>query len=333
MTRAGHLFDRIASFENLLAAWEDARRGKAGKPGVTRFAFGLEHNLHRIRAELMDGSYRFGPYRVFQVCDTKPRRIVAAPFRDRVVHHAICRVIEPVIDPTLIADTFACRRGKGTLAAMRRVREFVRAVPRGYALRCDVRRYFASIDRETLVAMLARKLKDPRAIDLLRRLVDSAPLGEAGRGKGIPIGNLTSQVFANAYLSPVDHLVKEELRARRYARYVDDLVVVDASKERLWGVASAIGAALAGLGLKLHPRKLTVRPVTSGVDFVGYVVFPDTVRMRGANVLRFRRRERRLRCDVAAGRRTAADYWSSVDGWVGHAIHARTRGLIATLLS
>jgi len=333
MTRAGHLFETIASFENLLAAWDDARRGKGGKPGVTRFAFALESELHRIRAELMDGSYRFGPYRVFQVCDTKPRRIVAAPFSDRVVHHAVCRVVEPLLDATLIADTFACRRGKGTLAAMKRVRQFVRAVPHGYALKCDVRRYFASIDRGGLLGILSRKLKDPRLLDLLRRLVESAPAGEAGPGKGIPIGNLTSQVFANAYLSPIDHLIKEGLRVRRYARYVDDLVVVDASKDRLWEVANAVAAGLTGLGLALHPRKVSVRPVTSGVDFVGYVVFPDTVRMRGANVLRFRRHERWLRREVAAGRRTAADYWSSIDGWVGHAVHARTRGLIATLLS
>ena len=332
MTRVGGLFERVVSFENLLAAWREARAGKGGKASVARFAFSLEPELHRIRARLLDGTYRFGPYRVFQVCDTKPRRIHAAPFRDRVVHHAIVRVLNPILDPTLVADTFACREGKGTLAAMRRVRQFVREVPDGYALKCDVRKYFDSIERESLLGLLARKVKDPRLLDLLRRLVESAPAGLRGPGCGIPIGNLTSQVFANLYLSPLDHLIKEGLRVDRYARYVDDLVVIDESKARLWEVESAIRDGLAGLGLDLHPRKVGVRPVRSGVDFVGYVVFPDVVRVRGANVLRFRRRERWLRCEVAAGRRTAAEYWSSVDGWLGHAVHADTRGLIAGLV-
>ncbi len=333
MIRHGHLFERVAAFENLVAAWIGARRGKTRKPAVARFGYAAEREVHRIRAELLEGTYRFGPYRAFQVCDTKPRRILAAPFRDRVVHHAICRVVAPILDATLIADTFACRKGRGTLAAMKRVREFVREVPDGYALKADVRRYFDSIDRELLVAMLGRNIKDARLLGLLRALIESAPPGGAGPGKGIPIGNLTSQTFANLYLSPVDHATKETLGIGRYARYVDDIVVVDASKARLWEIAGCLDRSLAALHLTLHPRKVTVRPVRSGVDFVGYVVFPNRVRVRGANVLRFRRRERWLRLACAAGTVSPAEYWASVDGWVGHAIHADSRGLIATLLS
>ena len=202
MIRYGHLFERIAAFDNLLAAWQEARAGKRGKASVARFAFDLEARLHRIRARLLDGTYQFGPYRVFQVCDTKPRLIHAAPFRDRVVHHAIVRLLNPILDPTLIADTFACRAGKGTLAAMKRVRQFVREVPDGYALKCDVRKYFDSIHRETLLGLVARKVKDPRTMELLRRLVEGAPMGQCGPGRGIPIGNLTSRIQEGAVHAP-----------------------------------------------------------------------------------------------------------------------------------
>lgn len=257
MIRHGHLFERVATFENLVAAWHEARIGKTRKPAVARFGYAAERELHRIRAELLDGAYRFGPYRAFHVCDTKPRRILAAPFRDRVVHHAICRVVAPILDATLIGDTFACREGKGTIAAMKRVREFVREVPDGYALKADVLRHFDSIDRELLVGLLARKIKDARLLGLPRALIDSAPPGGAGPGKGIPIGSLTSQTFANQYLSPVDHAMKEALGVGRYARYVDDIVIVDASKARLLGIAACLRQSLAALRLQLHARKIT----------------------------------------------------------------------------
>jgi hypothetical protein len=322
----------VVAFENLLAAFREAAHGKRRGPDVQAFHLDLEPNLLAIRRELLAGNYVFGPYLRFAICDPKRREILAAPFRDRVVHHALVRVVEPVFDPTLIADTYACRAGKGTLAAMKRLRGFIREVPGGYALKMDVRRYFPSIERERLLALLARKLKDDRLMEVLVRLIRDAPLPQGGPpGRGIPIGNLTSQLYANLYLSPVDHFLKEALREPRYLRYVDDLLVLGTNKARLWRVKDEVAAIMAGLGLELHPRKITVAPVADGVDFVGYRVFPDGARIRGANVLRFRRRLVRLNAALAQGTIDAATYEQQVSGWVGHAVHARSRGLLAAL--
>jgi hypothetical protein len=309
MKRTGGLFEQIVSFENLHAAFLAARKGKRRTEELAAFELGLEPRLHDLRARLLAGTYRFGPYRSFRIFDPKPRTIVAAPFADRVVHHAICRVVEPVFDRTFIADSFVCRVGKGNLAAVLRLREFARQVPDGWALSCDVRKYFQSVRHDILLRLLGRKLKDPRLLDLLRDLIDSSPADPAfGAGRGIPIGNLTSQLFANVYLSPLDHFAKQALRLRSYVRYVDDIVVVEADRARLVGARTALVEALARLGLAFHPHRCSIARVARGVPFLGYVVSPARLRVRGDGVRRFVRRERALRRRWAAAEIDAAAY-------------------------
>jgi retron-type reverse transcriptase len=202
MKRYGHLFEQVVTFENLCLAAEKAFRGKKDKQRVATFYFHQETEVLRLQEELCSGTYQMRPYRVFEVREPKPRKICAADFRDRVVHHAICNVLDPIFEASSIYDTYACRRDKGSYAAVRRAHEFAR---RGrYYLKCDVRKYFESVDHAVLKALLRRKIKDETLLALLDRIIDH-PIPDAVPGKGIPIGNLTSQYFANLYLGELDH--------------------------------------------------------------------------------------------------------------------------------
>jgi hypothetical protein len=330
--RVGRLFDRIVSFENLHAAFVAARRGKRRTEEMAAFELGLESRLSDLGDRLLAGRYRFGPYRSFRIFDPKPRTIVAAPFADRVVHHAICRIVEPVFDRTFVADSFACRVGKGNLAAVLRLHHFVREVPAGFGLSCDVRKYFQSVRHDVLLRLLARKLKDDRLLDLLSGLIDSSPVDPAfGPGRGIPIGNLTSQLFANVYLSPLDHHAKQDLGLRRYVRYVDDIVVVEPDRARLVDARAALTEALDRLGLAFHPHRCSIAALARGVPFLGYLVFPGRLRVRSDGVRRFARRERWLRRRWAVGEIDAAGYWMSVESWTAFAGHSDGGGLLARL--
>lgn len=339
MKRHGHLFEQLVSFENLLAAAQAARRGKRFKANVAQFDFDLERELFALQQELRSQTYRPGPYRTFTIREPKARLISAAPYRDRVVHHALCRVIEPIFDRTFIRDSYACRVGKGTHLA---VDEFAQHARRfQYVLKCDLAKYFPSIDHEILVGLLARKIKDPLVLWLIRAIVDASNEQEfvcrhfdgddlfspIERRRGIPIGNLTSQFFANVYLNGFDHFVKERLRCAAYLRYCDDFVVFGQDKRALGTVKAAMGEYLAGLRLTLHPRKCQVWPTQTGVDFLGYRVFPTHRRLRATTA---KRAIRRLRAKAWACVRGALslDRWrQSWASWLGHAQHADTYGL------
>ena len=333
MKRHGHLVERVAAFDNLHRAFRAARRGKRLRPEVAALTVDLEPFLWETRRRLLEGTCTFGPYVCFEVCDPKPRRVLAAPFADRVVHHAVCQVLGPMLDRTFIAGTYACREGKGNLAAVHHLQRAMREVPGGYVLQADVRRYFSSVDHSVLLSLLSGKVKDRRLLDLLEVLVRTAPEEpETGPGKGIPIGNLTSQLFANLYLSPLDHLAKEGLGLRHYVRYVDDIVVVHESKELLHEVTRAMARFIdEQLLLAFHPRKVSVRPVRSGQDFLGYVVYTNRRRVRRENVRRFRRRERRLREAWWRGDIDPGRYWASVDSWLAFASWADSKGLLHSM--
>jgi hypothetical protein len=343
MRRHRQLYDRVACFENLLAAARAALRGKRGRaPGAGFFA-ALEHEVAALHRELCSGSYRHGPYHYFQIHDPKTRTVAAADFRDRVVHHAIVRVLEPLFEPRLIEDTYACRKGRGNHAAMRRAAGFARRF--AFALECDVSRYFPSIDHDVLLAQVERVVADPRLLALVRHIVESHLDGVTtewvGEGlfdvrvhrRGLPIGNLTSQFLANVYLSPLDHFVKHGLRLPGYVRYLDDFVLFDHDRARLRAHGRAVKAKLAELRLTMHPDKYRLRPTRVGVDFVGFVVFADgRIRVRRASVRRFERRYRRRRFEVERFGADAEALTTSVRSWVAHAQHARSRDLRRAVL-
>ena len=275
----------------------------------------------------------------------KPRLIAAAPFRDRVVHHALMNVLEPLLDRRFIADSYACRRGKGVHGAVARYQGWSRRYR--YALKMDVQRYFPSIDRQLLKDKLRRMVKDDGVLWLLGRIIDTAPpeLGVAWRfpgddlltplerPTGIPIGNLTSQILANLYLNDFDHWVKQGRRQVAYLRYVDDMIVLDDDKRRLHELLAASRERLAPERLRLHPHKAQIVPTRSGLDVLGYRVYPECRRLRNGNGNRFARRLRGFAKAYARGEAEMSAFHPSVRAWIGHARHADTDALMERLFS
>ena len=363
MKTYNRLFNQICSFENLLLAARKAQDGKRFQEEVARFNFHLERELYRLQEELQTRTYRPGPYHEFHIYEPKLRKISAAPYRDRVVHHALCNVIEPIFDRTFIFDSYACRRDKGTHKAVDRFTEFCRKSD--YVLKCDIKKYFPSIDHGILKTLFRRKIRDVNVLWLMDLIVDfsnseegvpgalddrdmardrPSPYGNGDFGngdifgddrrRGIPIGNLTSQFYANIYLNGFDHFVKETLKCRHYIRYVDDFVVLDNDKARLHQVKAEMEAYLAQhLRLQLHEHKCQISPVKTGTDFLGYRVFPTHRLLRQTSVTRARRRLRRLQQDYAAGDISQEAVKHSVQSWLGHVKHADTYGLRRAIFS
>jgi len=301
---------------------------------VARFGLNLERELLALQCELQSGEYQPGGYLRFTLYERKPRLIAAAPFRDRVVHHALMNIIEPPLDRTFIHDSYACRVGKGTHAAVARYQTWARRYP--YVLKMDIAQYFPSIDHAMLREKLRQRIKDKSVLALLDRIIDRSPVVErtpghfpgddrlaaARRRTGIPIGNLTSQFFANLYLDDFDHYMKETLRCKAYLRYVDDTAVLDDDKRRLHEIRAAVRERLAQEHLRLHPCKADISRVSDGLNLLGYIVFPNYRRMRSDNGHRFVRRLRRMADLYRDGRLgwTAID--AAVQSWIGHAQHA-----------
>ena len=343
MRRHGYFWETLVSFENLYAAARKARRGKRAKAAVERFEFDLERNLAELRQLLLERTYRPGPFHSFTISDPKPRLISAAPYRDRIVHHALCNVLEPIFERSFIFDSYACRRGKGTHAALDRYTAFARK--NRYVLKCDVRKFFPSVDHEILRKLLSRKVKDSDVLWLVGLVVEHSNPQEPVSGffpgddlftsverrRGIPIGNQTSQFFANVYLDPLDHFVKDRLGCRCYVRYCDDFVILDNDKRRLAEIRDAIEDFLLGLRLWLHPKKRSISRVEDGLRLLGCRVWPDHRRLDRSGVVRFCRRLRTYQRLYALGRLSGEELTQRIRAWIGHACHAdtwRLRGIL-----
>ncbi|VVB91473.1 Reverse transcriptase (RNA-dependent DNA polymerase) [uncultured archaeon] len=280
MRRYGNLFENIISFENLLKAAKKAFRGKKDKARVARFYFDMEKELLCLQEELLNKTYEPRPLRKFQIREPKPREIGASDFRDRVVHHAICNTIEPILERGSIHHSYACRIGKGTHRAVMQAQIFSRK--HSYFLKCDIRKYFASIDHEILNKMLARKFKDADLMWLLNTIIDSAE--SENTGKGVPIGSLTSQHFANLYLDKLDHCIKDCLRVKSYLRYMDDFILFGNEKAELHLLHSTIRAFLRDeLTLELKEKATIIAPVQEGDPFLGFWIFPNLIRLKHEN--------------------------------------------------
>lgn len=334
-----NLFEEICSFENLLKASRKAQKGKRYKDDAACFNLNLEKELLRLIMELPERSYSPGRYKTFYIREPKIRLISAAPYRDRVVHHALCNVIEPIFERTFISDSFANRKNKGTHRAMLRYQEFCRK--NRYVLKCDIQKFFASIDHEILKSAIRRKIADEGALWLSDLIIDSSnPQEEVlvyfpgdrlfepiERRKGLPIGNLTSQFFANVYLNPFDHFVKETLQFKHYVRYVDDFVLFENEKQRLHEAKQEIIRFLQNFRLKLHEGKSNVFPVWIGLRFLGHRIFPDHRRLDRGNVVRFRRKIRSLQKRYYEGSVSWPKIEESLQAWNAHASFSDTYGL------
>ncbi|MBF0311735.1 MAG: group II intron reverse transcriptase domain-containing protein [Magnetococcales bacterium] len=331
MFRSGNLFDRIVCFTNLWQAAHKAWRGKKDKTRIAHFYFALEVELLSLQEELQSGSWSPRPYRTFEVFEPKRRKIAAADFRDRVVHHAIMNLLEPVFERSLISRTFACRLGKGTHAAVRYAQDLGRR--HAFFLKCDVQKYFESMDQSILKTLLRRHLKDARLLTLLDRIIDHAPPDHAP-GKGVPIGNLTSQHFANLYLSELDHFVTDRLAVPGYVRYMDDFLFFGPSKSFLHGIHGEVRQFLADkLSLKLKESATLMAPVEQGMPFLGCCVFPGTVRLQPKGAARFRHKTREREQAFRHGQIDEGLLSLSVGSMIGHMAHADTRSLRQRLFS
>lgn len=294
-----HKFEEIISVENLLEAWREFLRGKRGKRDVQEFQLRLMDNILALHADLASGAYRHGGYSAFKINDPKPRDIHKATVRDRFLHHAICRVLYPFFDRTFIADSFSCRVRKGTHAALNRFRSFAcRASANNtrtcWVLKCDIQKFFANIDHDILLEILASYMPDNNILRLLREVIGSFSAGR--EGVGLPLGNLTSQLFVNIYMNEFDQFVKHALGAKYYIRYADDFVIISPDHAWLKSQIQKIKNFLERrLRLRLHPQKVFMKALASGVDFLGWIHFPDHRVLRTATKKRMIKRVNRFR--------------------------------------
>ena len=339
------MYTLLTSWENLLLAYSKAAKGKRGHANVAAFEYHLEDNLLALQSELRNFTYRPGAYASFHIHEPKRRLISAAPFRDRVVHHALCNLIEPVFEHSFIFDSYANRVGKGMHRALDRAQAFARRYP--YTLQCDIVQFFPSIDHATMRGILQRKLSDEHMRWLIDRILESGEgvLSEAyemvyfrsddlfavHRPRGLPIGNLTSQFWGNVYLNGFDHFIKRRLRCPAYLRYVDDFLLFGNNKAQLWGWKSAIEEQLASLRLTIHPGAQP-RPVIEGFPFLGFILFPDKRRLKRRKAIYYQRKLRRLIVAHAHGEIPIEQITASVQGWVNHVRYGNTVGLRKALL-
>lgn len=322
MKRVGHLFDQVVKPENLRQAFWKASRGKRHRPDQRAFAGNLDAEIQRMRQGLLAGAYPVGDYTRFTIYDPKEREICAAAFPERVLHHALMNVCEPYFDKWLIFDTYACRKGKGQFKAVRRAQDFARKYE--WFLKADVRKFFDSVPHDRLKAMLRRKFKDDQLLSWFERIIDTY---ETEPGRGLPIGNLTSQYFANLYLDPLDRFVKESFRLKGYVRYMDDFSLWHSSKNELKLARYKVVAFAAdslGLHFKGDPYLNRTR---HGMDFLGMRVFPQTVHLNRRSRKRFMAKVRYYEWQFAAGQLTEADFQERVTALTAFVQQADTKEL------
>ncbi len=336
MRRVGNLWPSLVSWRNLYTSAYVAARGKKTRPDVATFLMNLEMEIPSLKRQLDSGEYRPGPYRTFSIHEPKQRMISAAPFRDRVVHHALVRVLEPVFECRFSRDSYACRRGFGTHRALRHASRAAARYP--FVLKCDVVKFFPSLDHEILMGLVERKIKCRETLSLARRIVDGSNpqiphvvyfpgddlFSPNERRRGLPIGNQTSQFFANVYLDPLDHFVREVLRPGDYLRYADDFLLFGEDRRELESIRSKIEGYLQGFRLLVHERKTRVYRCRDGVGFLGWRIFPDRMRLARSNVIRFKRRARAMQSAYAEGELGWRKIHERIRAWIAHAEHGDT---------
>ncbi|NJL10642.1 MAG: RNA-directed DNA polymerase [Calothrix sp. SM1_7_51] len=345
MKRHGNLYHKITDWDNLQEAAAKAQKGKTKIASVAKFNSNLEAELLKIQQELVSKTYQPGEYKTFQIVDPKPRIISAAPYRDRVVHNALIKIIAQILEKSFIPDSYANRKGFGTHRALRRFIYFARTSR--YVLQCDIKKYFPSINHEILKIILRNKIKCPDTLWLIDLIIDNSNPQELENEslpgdefltpsqikRGLPIGNLTSQLYGNVYLNGFDHFVKETLRVKKYVRYVDDFALFSDDKEFLEKAKIAIEEYLSCLRLEILHIKSQLCETKHGATFLGFRVLPDRIRVRTHNLRRGRKRLRRLQRECQAGQIQREDVHRSVKSWFAHLAHGDTWRLREKIVS
>lgn len=325
-----NLYPAIYDFENLYNAYLKARKKHKYYYQVLIFTHNLDTELIQLQNELIWKTYRTGKYRHFYVSDPKTRLVSALPFRDRVLQHALCNVIGPLFEKKFIYDSYASREGKGTHAGADRVTEFLKIAERSgitYCFKADVKEYYLSIIHSALLNIIKRTIICQDTLALIQEIIDSW-VGDANdiEPKGIPKGNLTSQLFANIYLNQLDHFVKEELKIPMYVRYMDDFIFLSHDKDELWQIKNEVENYLESkLGLQLNNRT-AIFPVSQGIDFLGYRIWPDHRLLRKRSTKRIKRTLRYYQKGYAQGTVSLEQIDATIQSWLGHAKHADSWG-------
>lgn len=280
MKRKGSFYERIYSFENLYSAYLKVKKGRRYKKEVLEFSHNLEENLFKIQKELKNETYKHGNYRKFIVRDSKKREIKAPIVKDRVIHHALCNLIDPIFNNTFYDYSYACRKGKGNHKAVKALKRKLKNKEAFYCLKADVSKYFDSVDLHILLKIIEKKIKDKRVLSLIKEILES-------NDKGLPIGNLTSQLFANVYLNELDQFLKRELKIEYFFRYMDDFLILEKDKKKLFVIKNKIEDFLhQSLGLTFNKKVTRIFPIKTGIDFLGYIIFQDYTLLRKKTVLK-----------------------------------------------
>jgi len=341
------LYETICHPLNIWAAYRNAARGKRCQPAAAVFEYDLEKNLIELEEELKAETYLPGVYHNFLIHKPKRRLISAAPFRDRVVHHALMNVIEPLFERQFIFDSYANRRGKGTHAALDRCTFYLRR--HQYVMHLDVCQFFPSIDHEILLSILSRKIGDEKTMNLIRKIVASGQgvqeeeyemryfpgddLFASHRPRGLPIGNLTSQHWANVYLNELDQYAKRARKCHAYIRYVDDVLLFSDEKPCLHEWRREIIHYLQNLRLTIHESSAQPERTRDGIPFLGFIVFPDHRRLKRANGIAFQRRLKTMYSLYSSGKMTFPDLTQRVQSWINHAGYGDTWNLRRKILN
>ena len=314
-----NLYQKLCSKENLALAFQKAQKRKSNKHYVIEFKNNLEENLEFLRLELLWNTYKPRPLKTFVIRDPKTRKIRKSYFRDRIIHHAICNILEPIFEKRFIYDSFANRKGKGTLNAIKRFDKFKQKVSKNntrncYVFKADIKHYFDEVNHNTLINILRKKINDERLISLILKV-----LKNHSDTVGMPLGNMTSQFFANVYLNELDQFVKNELKAKYYIRYVDDFVILDNNKNVLESHKENISAFLnKELQIELHKTKSKILLLNRGILFLGFRIFYYHKLLRKANIITMKKK---------IAQRDYDSVYEFLEGWIVYASHANTHNL------
>lgn len=318
----GEYYSEIIRFENILNAWQGFRKGKKNKNDVLEFEYDLEENLFKLQKDLLNKVYQPGGYTKFYVKDPKMRLIHKATIADRLVHHLVSKYLESIFEPEFITHSYASRKNKGTHKAVLTLQGMANNLSKRdqkicWILKLDIEKFFASVNHKILIKILTGKISDSNFLDLLQRIIKSFP------EKGIPIGNLTSQYFANIYLNKLDQFMTKSLNLGYYIRYADDFVILSDNKEGLLNLIPLINKFLEySLNLTLHPQKIILRKFRSGIDFLGYVIFPNHILPRTKTkrrlVKKIKEKINKYKKEELAGEKLKATI-NSYLGYLGHA--------------
>ena len=326
-----NLYSNICSFENLHLAYLKARKCKRYRQEVLLFSNNLEENLINLQEEISNKTYKNGIYKTFYIYEPKKRKIMSLPFRDRVMHHALCNIIEPIIERIFIYDNYACRIDKGAHAGADRLTQYLREAkrkyPKVYCLKCDIKNYFGSINHKKLIQIIRRKIKCHDTMWLIENIINSTD-----GIKGIPIGNLTSQLFANLYLNEFDYFIKHDLKIKYYIRYMDDWIILSPDKRYLWNILKQTKNFLQeNLFLELN-NKTSIFPVSQGIDFLGYRIWATHRLLRKSSKKRMERKLKIYQELYNKKKIDLKDIRASLMSWLGHTAHCNSYNLRRKIL-